>query len=264
MSNIVTTKMFGQQLNLGHWSTDGLVFYWRGIPAGNAVDDSLYRNHGTLVGPVWDGGGLKFVGTEFSAGSDYIDIPDSPSLDITQQITLMAFIRTGTVPSSVQGVIQKYAVTDTNRCYLLFINSSKRLAFSLRGAAAEFGTPNTGPVLAPNTNYFIAGTYDGVTMRTYINGIANNTLSQVLTINTTNFPAGLGRLRHNDTILGFTGHIFCAVIYDRALSASEIADFNINPDLPMQQGTPVWLGQAPAAGAGLAGIYYRTLLQGVS
>ena len=30
-SQLISAKMFGQQLNLGHWSTDGLVFFWRGI-----------------------------------------------------------------------------------------------------------------------------------------------------------------------------------------------------------------------------------------
>ena len=56
-------KMFGQQLSLGHRSTKGLVFYWRGIQAGEVVDESFYRNHGTITGAMWVGEGLIFNGS---------------------------------------------------------------------------------------------------------------------------------------------------------------------------------------------------------
>ena len=42
-------------------------------------------------------------------------------------------------------------------------------------------------------------------------------------------------------------------IYDRALSASEIQELYINPDLPMQQ-YPAWWGKAPAAPSGIVPI----------
>ena len=44
----IPLKMFGQ-LPSGHFA-DGLVFYWRGIQAGDVVDESFSRLHGTFNG----------------------------------------------------------------------------------------------------------------------------------------------------------------------------------------------------------------------
>ncbi len=50
-------------------------------------------------------------------------------------------------------------------------------------------------------------------------------------------------------------------IYKCARSASEILDLHINPELPIEEDVS-WMAKAPAAAAGLSGVYYRTLLQG--
>ncbi len=55
----IPIKMFGQQPS-GPFA-EGLVFYFRGIEAGEAVDESFNRNHGTILGTTWMGGGLDFT-----------------------------------------------------------------------------------------------------------------------------------------------------------------------------------------------------------
>ena len=78
---------FGAQLRIGHWSTKGLVGFWPFRKAGNLVDFTPNKNHGTLNGPTWVGDGLSFD------GSDKITIGNKASLK-NQNLTYMAWIKT--------------------------------------------------------------------------------------------------------------------------------------------------------------------------
>ena len=70
----IPIKMFGQQPS-GQYA-EGLVCIWRGIEAGNAVDESPYGNHGTITGPTWQGGGLLFDGATDKVTVPLIKFPD--------------------------------------------------------------------------------------------------------------------------------------------------------------------------------------------
>lgn len=68
----------------GNW----LVYY---VEGGDHLHDfSPYKNHGTIIGGVWastrKGWALDF------GGSDYVEIPDDPSLDITSSLSILGWI----------------------------------------------------------------------------------------------------------------------------------------------------------------------------
>ncbi len=258
MSNIVTTKMFGQQLNLGHWSTDGLVFLWRGIPAGNAIDESFHRNHGTITGPTWVGDGLSFNGTtDYVANTSFLRPP---------HITIIANIFCTNVAANERSIVggdDGSGGGEKIRSWQFRLDQTtgalKVLIFVGGSFMAVGGTENL-----LNSRRNVAMTYDGNIVKIYTDGIfisSNATLSGDMNSSNTGFAISRQSPTVNDS--QFAGIISDVKIYNRALSASEIQQLYINPDLPMQQQYPVWMGQVPVA-AGLAGIYYRTLLQGVS
>ena len=70
--------------------TDGLVAHWK---LDGDANDSAGSNDGTLVnGPVWTAGQIDGA-LSFSNGVDYVDCGNDASLDITDAITVEAWIK---------------------------------------------------------------------------------------------------------------------------------------------------------------------------
>jgi len=74
----------------------GMNFNTETINGSDVYDASFYNNHGTINNATPaddtgfnDGGAITFTGTDTS----YVEIPDAPSLDITEAITLMAWAK---------------------------------------------------------------------------------------------------------------------------------------------------------------------------
>ncbi|KKM16550.1 hypothetical protein LCGC14_1684730 [marine sediment metagenome] len=236
-------KMFGQ-LPSGQYA-EGLVFIWRGIEAGNVVDESFYRNHGTITGATWVGNGLSYNGT-----TDTVEIGTAigkPSkATIIVRFAVNDWGNTGLVVESADngGSNTTWGI----RCQ----DATNNLEYWVStGAANQRWLAGTGewdstefPAGQFNT---IAFTHDGSNLYYYKNGVQKNTTAQS-TANSGS-PTGLriGKLGTlaNWTINGIIEYVF---IYDRALSATEIAALYINPDLPMQQ-EPIWQLFSPAAPA---------------
>jgi len=243
-SQLISTGTFGQLLNLGHWSTDGLVFYWRGIKAGNAVDESLYRNHGTIMGATWTPEGL-----DFTNATDHIKINDAkgPTTSGTAiwRIREDAFVSGGGdfIGKNSNGdyAIYIYNSSGANNIRMLGYNTATGLVIDINLAAMRSvdGTWQT----------FAATWESGAFGRLYKNGKLIGEDAVVA-----------GTLRLIDDIwIGGTGaaaldgRMSSCIYYNRALSANEIQQLYINPDLPMQQ-DPIWLMYSPAEPSGIVPI----------
>ena len=100
-------------------------------------------------------------------------------------------------------------------------NNSRRPALG-----GTFGNPIYGTAaLAANTWTHLAGTYDGATMRLYVNGVQVASRAQTGAIATSTNPLQIG----GDSIYGqyFAGQIDEIRVYNRALSAAEVqSDMN--------------------------------------
>ena len=80
---------------------------------------------------------------------------------------------------------------------------------------------NSGTFIQPNTWYFVVGTYNGTTGCLYLNGILNASGNVSTVSNSTNASFDIGRYEFVDR-RHFTGNISSALVYNRALSATEI------------------------------------------
>jgi hypothetical protein len=93
-----------------------------------------------------------------------------------------------------------------------------------------------------NAFTFLAVTYDGATMRGYVNGVpATSTALNKQLLTGTNNNVYLGYLTGNQ----FHGYIYCAMIYNRVLSKAEIAQLYSKPDFPSTDGLVLWLKAHP-------------------
>jgi hypothetical protein len=216
--------------------TSGLVTYLDAANRQSYVSGSTTwndlsgnNNNGSLInGPAFsnvDGGVITFDGV-----NDYI-ITSSSLLNITTSITLETWLKSTALANTLhgEGVNSKGVSSDNNsgvyETLLVRSGSVNTPFFRIRiGSSTPVYNPNTPIVL--NQIYHFVSTYDGSTMRIFINGIESGTgLSQTGTIqaNTQQLTTGvrfLQRLGAADSF--FSGNIFVNRIYNRALSSTEI------------------------------------------
>jgi len=205
------------------------------------TDLSGNGNNGTISGATWTtsgkyGGALSFNGT-----SSTVTIKNSPSLDLTTGMTLEAWVNPTTVSSAWRDVIYK-----GNDNYFLEATSANK---KLPGAGGTFGGANVATygtsALATNTWTYLTETYDGATLRLYVNGVQVSSMAQTGNILTSTNALQIG----GDSNYGqyFKGLIDNVRIYNTALTPSQIqTDMNT----PVSRSTtPSVTSETPASAA---------------
>jgi hypothetical protein len=186
-----------------------------------ASDASPAKNEGTVNGATRTASGRFGRALSFDGINDRVDVPDAASLDLTNAMTLEAWVR----PSSNSGwqtALLKERGT-AGHVYALYASNgatpiTESYLTSYNGATA----PNP---LALNTWTHLASTYDGTTLRLYVNGTQVATKAFSGAMAATASPLRIG----GNAVWGeyFTGLIDEVRVYNRALSATEIgADMN--------------------------------------
>lgn len=187
---------------------------------GNALD-SVDSNNGTLINGVTFGTGQFGQAFSLNGTNQYVDIPDSNSLDITNALTISAWINPTTVTSP--RIVDKITVGVTDGYLLDILGGSLRMIAGSRLLS--------GGTVATNTFQNVAGVYDGQFMRLYINGVqvASNDFGSIAPIPTNNRSLKIGvDFTGNGNL--FSGLIDEVNIFNRALSASEIGQLALNPN----------------------------------
>ncbi|OGV88203.1 MAG: hypothetical protein A3K19_27840 [Lentisphaerae bacterium RIFOXYB12_FULL_65_16] len=121
----------------------------------------------TLVGVTGAGRGGKALNLDGSG--DYVDVPDSDSLDLPTALTFEAWMYVRTISETWKGVIGK-----PGRNYTMWLNSSRYIHFSYEntaGTSVTISTPNSSINL--NQWHHVAGVLDvpNNVFRVYIDGV---------------------------------------------------------------------------------------------
>lgn len=206
-------------------NTNGLVSLWR---AEYNFDDALCRNH------AWQRGDMIFVpgkagqGFDFFGDNDYLLVPDAASLE-PAQVTLEAWVRHSGSPGTFVYVAAKGAGF-VAASYALYTGGDGGMYFYIYNPAAAAGATSPGSGTFPWDTFLwdgnwhhVAGTYDGATVRLYVDG------SQIGT--DTAGASGIGYGQPDDNLyigvygFGFgwyTGGLDDIAVWSRALSAAEV------------------------------------------
>ncbi|CRK59608.1 Cytochrome c551/c552 [Alloactinosynnema sp. L-07] len=179
------------------------------------IDRSGNGHTGTLAGPTWAAAGRYGGGLSFDGVNDMVTVNDSARLDLTTAMTLQAWVRP-TVSTSWRTAILKERPSGLS--YALY-----SAGFNQPSGYISSGPDHdvTGPTALPaNTWSHLAMTYDGTTMRLYVNGTQVATAPQTAAALTSASPLRLG----GNTIWSewFSGQLDNIRIHSRALSAAEI------------------------------------------
>jgi len=164
---------------------------------------------------------LSFSGSS----SAYAQIPDSSYLNPTAAITLEAWIYPTSWRTNIyEGSIISKEIATGNGGYILRCGASGKLSFAL-GIGTTFVELNTTTnVLTLNQWQHVAGTYDGTTMRIYLNGVEIGNKAQTGPINVSSNRVEIGR-NFAYTSRYFTGRIDEVRIFNTALSGPTILNW---------------------------------------
>lgn len=207
--------------------TDGLVFYV------DAANDNSYPGSGTTwtdliegvdgsfeptLGPVYDsanGGSIVFDGTD-----DYVDYDNLiPCPNIISMNGWFKQQQTGVA------VMVASSHGATRQQWQFKINSLNEFVVPIR-TGASFSTTKTTTTVSSGTWTHIAATYDGTTVKMYINGALDTTNSSGPSGNIVDAGLNMELLvgaRDATTPKQFAnGNVACFSIYNRALTASEV------------------------------------------
>jgi glucose/arabinose dehydrogenase/chitodextrinase len=180
-----------------------------------AGDLSGTGNAGTVSGATWATGKYGQALT-FDGINDVVVVPDSSSLDLTSGATFEAWVYPTATLSNWKAILQK----EVDAYFLNANTGNNRLAVG-GTFAGVCCTVLEGPNPLPANQWtHVAGTYNGSTLRLYVNG--TQVASQARTGNflVTGTPLRIGGNTYGGEF--FPGRIDEVRIYNRALSAAEI------------------------------------------
>jgi len=131
-----------------------------------AADSSGKNNDGTLFnGATWTTG-ITGKAITFDGVNDYVEVADSPSLDLSGPYTVMCWIYPRSLSSWYTSFINKYF----NYVLQTVSVTGLRLAFDIAGGGAHAADSPVG-TLALNQWQHVTGVWDGNTIRVYKNGV---------------------------------------------------------------------------------------------
>jgi hypothetical protein len=214
------------------FAEEGLVGYWdfeeRG---GKEVKDlSGSGNDGAVKGKIkWDQGKSGLALALSKDGKGYIEIKDSESLDISDQITMTAWIK----PTEIyvgNDWKERNCIAAKRRAYYMDISERGHLASYLYGPQPQQWLEGTTDLTAfLNTWIYVATVYDGKEHRLYVNGNLDASLKKSGSITVNNDNLTIGWVDNNRY---FDGLIDQVRIWSRALSEDELRQsmmLSVNP-----------------------------------
>ncbi len=151
--------------------------------------------------------------------NDFLNVPDSATLRLTNRITIEAWIN-----RSVRGVqhsiMEKYGCNAGQGGYVLRVTSGDKLMFGTRDDC-NVGTSLVGvTTLTSNIWYHVAGSWDGATMRVFVNGVLDGSLASTRNPKSGNTPLKIGERGNGGTTLG--GSIDEVRLWSVARTAAEL------------------------------------------
>ncbi|WP_084285447.1 LamG-like jellyroll fold domain-containing protein [Solirubrobacter soli] len=195
-----------------------------------ATDSSGNGNTGTITGATRVTTGKFGKALSFDGTSDWVRVLDSNSLDLTAGMTIEAWVNPMSA-GAYRTVVMKQRPGDL--AWALYGSGPSTPSAQLTAGAGDYKRADGSSVLPQGTWSHLAATYDGATLRLYINGVltASSAYSGSLNVSTGDLYIG----GNNVWSEWFDGTIDEVRIYDRALAATEI---QADMAAPVVAGTP--------------------------
>jgi len=251
----------GLQLNTSHPFAHGLVACWlmnEGC-GGTVFDSSGNNNVGTLYGDTYWNAGRFGASLHFDGTGDYVNVSDTDSLDINDSITVSALIKLNNL-GTYKGIVAKDSgIWNGSANYQFLVNSSNKLEIRWEESSSGKTYSVLSTALSAERWYHVAFQFsrnanNTYTAKIYVDGIekslssfkteagdsgwvaVSSTEIPIIPLLNTN-PVRIGVYGYPGASQYFNGSIDDVKIYNRALSAGEIAHLYREPLCMFEQET---------------------------
>jgi hypothetical protein len=150
-------------------------------------------------------------------GNSWAEVHDNESLDVTTGLTMECWVYINDITTGGR-LISKWGATQPNRSYQMFMNNA--LVRSLIGDGTTQAATQTTTSLSVDNWYHIAVTYNQTNLKTYLNGVEDDSQNVTFSIYNSNEPIYLGK--YVSTSFESVNPIAQPRIYNRALTAEEV------------------------------------------
>ncbi len=204
-----------------------LVSWWDGDGGGPAVRDLLAENPGAFVNGAAVAPGVVGDALSFDGVDDYVEIPDSPSLQQTDSITVNFWMKAAGPQPGVQYLVMD-KTHDFSTDFAGWVFNGDTASGVLYWGFCD-GT-NCGSYVETSTNmldgafHHVAGTFDGSTLRIYVDGYLEEAKATSSVIATNNRPVHIGAWLGGFPRRYFNGLIDEVQILDSVLTDQEVLD----------------------------------------
>jgi len=196
---------------------------------GTSAKDSWGANHGTLknfdfsASSGWKSASDCISGSclQFDGVNDYVNCGNDTSLDITDAITIEAWVKINGF-SGIGANHNEITMKAWNILRLFVDSTSHRLAF-VQAINGNAKTINSATVFNTNKWYHVAATYDGSYLKLYVNGASDTTpVSASGSMATTSSNLLIGTYAASGAYGSFNGLIDEVRIYNVAIPTAQI------------------------------------------
>jgi hypothetical protein len=142
--------------------------------------------------------------------------PSTDELKLGQNHTIMLWVRPHAIPSDWARLVGKGNVEHRN--YGTWLNSQRHALYQFKDIHGNWGNIDKGTVNLNEWSHF-AGTFDGSTMKLYLNGVVVTSSTNVQPCRTSNEPLTLG---YSGFHSHFQGNMDAVFIFNKTLSSHEI------------------------------------------
>lgn len=227
--------ILGARLNRSHPQARGLRHAWVfNEGSGRVVNDAVGDRHGTLAGASsWEARGVERGVNVVNGTTQYVDVGDVDALDGVSQFTIVE--RVYRASSSDFCEINKGSVSSSRVAIQLHSDGFIYFSMTTTGTT-EWGTISGSSITGVHT---FAMVFDGTQatnatrLKGYLDGVAQS-LTFTGTIGaataSTSDPLQFGHCQYNNRYSN--GSFYYVLIYDRALTAEEIAQITLDPFAP--------------------------------
>jgi len=207
---------------VGYWAFDEGIGTIAHDSSGNGLDGTLNGDPQWVAGQI--GGALEFN------GNDFVEIPHSPLLSITDKITVAAWTYMNANASGEMAIVSKGGWAANDLPYELTEEAGAIIYWQFYD---DEGRDTCAPTSPPVDEwYHIAGTYDGQIFKCYIDGELADEWAYAGTMPENTASVTIGKRSRGGTF--FNGLIDEVAIYNHALTDREIVSIMAGLDDPAQ------------------------------
>ncbi len=201
------TKSTANAKLIGYWKFDGIT-----------LDSSGYGNHGLEYGQLMYAKGVEGLAIDLDGSGDYIKIPNESHFDLTEALTLAAWIKVDKFTAENHTLISKgprdwhirsVVSSDLLDWYCNDTNPNERITSRTSVADGKW--------------HHVAGIYDGSEMRLYIDGVLDVSAENSGLVDESDYPVLIGAAPVAIEGSDWKGMIDEVAIFDHPLTAEEVS-----------------------------------------